>query len=746
MRNKKLLGGVMLGALTLVSLGAVPMAPPPAPPAGMWAKTPTPATSADLGGAERYLTMVSTDKPIYRANEKVYMRAILLDAATQKPLAYAKQAVAQVQVVGPKGEVITSGSSRSEDSIVGFDWTVPESAAGGEYTLKVTYPQQGYAPAQRKFDVRIYRAPRLRSQITFVREGYGAGDKVFASLHTERAERGLPAGATVTISALVDGKEVFAGAGKVDAKGDCATNFDLPKSLERGDGTLAFAISDGGTVETAAKTIPILLQTLDVAFYPEGGDAVAGLDTRFYLEAKTPNLKPADLVGEIIDSKGQTVAQVKTAHEGRARFDFTPRKGESYSLKVSEPAGIAKTFPLPAAKDSGVTLQSLADIAAADKPLRLRIAATDAGAYKVTLTRHENAVAEPVFLDLAAGKAADAEFNFPTAVDGVLTATVWDAQGMPLAERLIYRAPAHSINITIKPAQATYTPGANASISILTTDETGEPVSAMVGLTVTDDSVLELIDKREQAPRLPVMALLEPEVRDLADAHVYLDAKNPKAPLATDLLLGTQGWRRFALENISEFLSKNGDDGARVMALVKPAPPMPAAFGAAMGGGGGLGGAGGGGGRGGAGGQPRGGRGIPPPVAAAPEGALMDEEKAIRANGPVANLAQDKVAVDRDLAAAVPLAAGGRGGQGGGGGGGGGAGRAEGADGGGGERASTRRWWSSASLPTPFAPVGRRPSVPIFRKRSIGMPAYRLTAGAWPRPRLPYLIRSRPSA
>src|SRR5262249_17781708 len=47
-------------------------------------------------------------------------------------------------------------------------------------------------------------------------------------------------------------------------------------------------------------------------------------------------------------------------------------------------------------------------------------------------------------------------------------------------------------------------------------------------------------------PRLPVMVLLENEVKDLADAHVYLDQSNPKAALATDLLLATQGWRRFA--------------------------------------------------------------------------------------------------------------------------------------------------------------------------------------------------------
>src|SRR5206468_8227304 len=45
--------------------------------------------------------------------------------------------------------------------------------------------------------------------------------------------------------------------------------------------------------------------------------------------------------------------------------------------------------------------------------------------------------------------------------------------------------------------------------------------------------------------RLTLMVQPENAVRNLPHAHVYLDESNPKATLATDLLLGTQGWRRF---------------------------------------------------------------------------------------------------------------------------------------------------------------------------------------------------------
>src|SRR5205814_4002806 len=141
----------------------------------------------------------------------------------------------------------------------------------------------------------------------------------------------------------------------------------------------------------------------------------------------------------------------------------------------------------------------------------------------------------------------------------VLTATVWNEKGEPLAERLVYRQPAHEVKVAVAPNQTTYTPGGKATLNITTTDETGKPISTVVGLTVTDDSVLEMIEKREQAPRLPVMVLLEDDVRNLSDAHVYLDETNPKAPLATDLLLGTQGWRRFATVDPAKFVSANSD-------------------------------------------------------------------------------------------------------------------------------------------------------------------------------------------
>ena len=280
-----------------------------------------------LGGADRYLTHVSTDKPIYRPGETIYMRGVLLHHATREPLPEAQATDAIIEIKGPKGDTVASGTSAAKESVLGFSWAIPKAQAGGEYTIKVTYPMVGHPPAERKFDVRAYRAPRLKTQIKFVRDGYGAGDEVAATLHAERAEGGVPAGVPVTIIARVDGEEAFRGPGQIDQQGNCQARFKLPPDLKRGEGTLAMVIEDGGVVETASKTIPILLQTVDLTMYPEGGDLVAGLENRVYFEAFTPAKKPADLAGVVLDAGGKEVGTFKSQHEGRGKFSFTPAAG-----------------------------------------------------------------------------------------------------------------------------------------------------------------------------------------------------------------------------------------------------------------------------------------------------------------------------------------------------------------------------------------------------------------------------------
>lgn len=162
-------------------------------------------TPARLDGEGRVLAFVSTDKPIYRPGETVYVRAITLLAKDFLPVRYDSSS-ARLECVGPRGGSVASLGTSVIDSVAGFAWTIPDGTAGGRYIAKVSI--RGGAVAERPFEIRVYSPPRLKSQIEFLREGYGPGDVVTAAAAITRAEGGVPVGAKVTAVARVDDTEV----------------------------------------------------------------------------------------------------------------------------------------------------------------------------------------------------------------------------------------------------------------------------------------------------------------------------------------------------------------------------------------------------------------------------------------------------------------------------------------------------------------------------------------------------------
>ncbi|MDR0882142.1 MAG: A-macroglobulin complement component [Candidatus Adiutrix sp.] len=577
--DKRLLGRLAPAALGLILLMLLAPAAPATGP-----DTP-PLSPEQLGGPERNLVFLATDKPIYQPGETVYLRAVALQADTYFPVT-GQPGPALFKITGPRDNELETLPGELVDSTAGAAWTIPAGTPGGRYRAAASL---GGSPVSvRPFEIRAYQPPRLKSQIDFQREGYGPGDVATAVLTVTRAEGGIPAGAKITAIARIDGREAARVDNlTVDPEGRCQVSFTLPKPLELGEGTLALAIEDGGVVETAAKTIPILLQTLDLAFYPEGGDLVAGLPGRVYVQARRPDGKPADLTGEIIrvDAAGQSlsgpaVAQLATSHEGRGWVEFTPSGQERYALRLSRPAGLTRLFPLPLTRTTGATLRADRDTYKFDEPITLSIQATpDSGAAQVTLYHREKLVTRA---DLQVGQSRQVSLQ-PGEAEGVLMATVWAKNGQPLAERLIFREPKFKIQVGLTaealPTSSALTPGGKVRLKLETKDESGRPVGAVVGLAVSDDATLEMVERRDQAPGLPVMVYLENEVNELADAQVYFDPANPQAAGDIDLLLATQGWRRFLLVRLDEALKIDPEGVRRALAIrrpeVKPAPIRP---------------------------------------------------------------------------------------------------------------------------------------------------------------------------
>jgi hypothetical protein len=135
----------------------------------------------------------------------------------------------------------------------------------------------------------------------------------------------------------------------------------------------------------------------------------------------------------------------------------------------------------------------------------------------------------------------------PTA--GIVRVTLFDYSRQPpepLAERLVYRRPQHELQVRWQNLSPQYSVGETVRGQVVTTDEVGQPISGVLGISALDDAVLQLAGR--PAPRLNTQFMLLADIdrpEQLEDVNFYLSA-DPQAAVALDLLLGTQGWRRFA--------------------------------------------------------------------------------------------------------------------------------------------------------------------------------------------------------
>ena len=108
-------------------------------PVGVQQPAPAGTQISGDAGSTSYLTHVTTDKPIYRGGEKLYVRGVVLSADGHTPMLSLTRR-ASYEIRGPKGDIVTSGVSAVVDSVVGFSWDIPPSQAGGEYLVRISHP------------------------------------------------------------------------------------------------------------------------------------------------------------------------------------------------------------------------------------------------------------------------------------------------------------------------------------------------------------------------------------------------------------------------------------------------------------------------------------------------------------------------------------------------------------------------------------------------------------------------------
>jgi TonB-dependent SusC/RagA subfamily outer membrane receptor len=301
----------------------------------------------------------------------------------------------------------------------------------------------------------------------------------------------------------------------------------------------------------------------DVQFFPEGGNSVVGLDSRIGFKALNILGKGVDIQGFVLDNTKDTVVAFQSEHLGMGVFNYTPEPQKTYTAYVKENDGKYRPFALPYAHEQGFSMAvdnisnkekvkvfiSNNSPKPADKSSEIVVVAHQRG--QLCFMAKGNETQKSFAVTIPKNKIPD---------DGILQITLMNAKGEPLCERLVFINQNRQINLKITPDKANYKIREKVTVNLEATNADGKPVEGNFSVAVTDASQV-IADPHQE--NLLTYLLLSSDVSNLSGTDYYsalrgnieqpayyFDKEIANANRHLDVLMMTQGWRRFVWRDL----------------------------------------------------------------------------------------------------------------------------------------------------------------------------------------------------
>lgn len=281
---------------------------------------------------------------------------------------------------------------------------------------------------------------------------------------------------------------------------------------------------------------------LDVRFYPEGGELVAGTPARVAFEANTAEGEHLDLEIAIQDRNGQEVARARTVHRGRGLFTLPRIDGQGDYKAVFRHAGYDYTVSLPRPAAEGCALSATLH----DDVLQLEISASGVAQDEPLGLQLLHCGVPHTFRTVSLNGQGQLRIDLPAAemATGIHQIVLFDASGRIHADRLVFvnHHDHDRPRISVEGVQSEYAPFEAVDLRLRLNDTTG--LKPRISLAVRDRTTDETT--YDNGNILTEM-LLSSELKGFVETPAYyFEADDEEHRRALDLLMLVQGWRRYS--------------------------------------------------------------------------------------------------------------------------------------------------------------------------------------------------------
>ncbi len=278
---------------------------------------------------------------------------------------------------------------------------------------------------------------------------------------------------------------------------------------------------------------------LNCQFFPEAGTLLEGVNTRVAFLVTDQNGQPVNIKGSLTDQSGKSLKEVQTLHNGMGIFEIESSSANTYKLNIPLANGASMDYPLPVAEKEGVNMR-----VENGNPNRLTALVFRAEKNKEAYNKLK------LVAQMNGQMVASAELNFDEGLTalpiakknlpaGILQITAFREDGLPVAERIAFIANYNILQPDIKaPVLSKQARGKNEF-----TVEFPGIKQPNIAIAVTDASV----DTAIKVPdNIVSSVLLSSDIKGYIHEPAYYFKDKSKERLEhLDLLMMTQGWRRF---------------------------------------------------------------------------------------------------------------------------------------------------------------------------------------------------------
>ncbi len=284
----------------------------------------------------------------------------------------------------------------------------------------------------------------------------------------------------------------------------------------------------------------------DVQFFPEGGNLVTNLINRIGFKAIDHKGNSISITGKIKDSNGATIVNMSTVKFGLGVFVLIPRINETYIAEIDYNGQIF-TYVLPKGIKSGVVMQ----VKELDEFFKASFESSlENGMKNLEFRVTQNGILKSSQIISSANPKAIV--NVPKSIlnDGVAQFTLINSQKEITNERLVFVQKNDSSNITIETKKKSYGRRELVDLIISTKDKTWDKANFSVAVTDYD-----IVEPNPSDINIKSYLLLSSEIMGhIEQPNYYFQSPSPRKKRLLDLLMMTQGWRKYKW-SVDEFVN-----------------------------------------------------------------------------------------------------------------------------------------------------------------------------------------------